>query len=60
LQYDLVYELTEIGTKAEKPLASVKTAVKKSAKIPAKIPSGGQREVRGVGSNLEAEQSQTE
>jgi hypothetical protein len=49
-----------LKAKAEKPLASVKTAVKESAKLPVKIPSGGQREVQGVGSNMEAKQSQPE
>ena len=44
----------------KKPPASVKTAVKESAKLPAKTPSGGQREVQGIESNVEAKQSQPE
>jgi hypothetical protein len=55
----LLSKSINVMAKTEKPLASVKTAVKESAKLPTKIPSGGQREVRGVGSNMEAEQSQT-
>src|SRR5271166_4136759 len=56
----LLAKSINVKAKAEKPLASVKTAVKESAKLPAKIPPGGQREVRGVGSNMEAKQSQPE
>ena len=56
----LLAKSIKVKAKAEKPLASVKTAIKESAKLPAKIPSGGQREVRDVGSNMEAKQSQSE
>jgi hypothetical protein len=42
------------------PPASVKTAVKKSAKLPVEIPSAGQREVQGIESNTEAKESQSE
>ena len=49
-----------VKAKAEKPPASVKTAVKKSAKLPVKTSSGGQREVQGIESNMEAKQSQPE
>jgi hypothetical protein len=56
----LLAKSINVKAKAEKPFANVKTAAKESPKLPAKIPSGGQREVRDVGSNLEAEQSQPE
>jgi hypothetical protein len=56
----LLAKSINVKAKAEKPLASVKTAVKESPKLPAKIASGGQREVRGVESNLEAKESQPE
>jgi ferritin-like metal-binding protein YciE len=56
----LLAKSINVKAKAEKPLASVDTSVKKSAKLPAKIPSGGQREIRGVESKMEAEQSQPE
>ena len=49
-----------VKAKAEKPPASAKTAVKKSAQLPVKTPSGGQREVQGIESNIEAKQSQPE
>ena len=49
-----------VKAKAEKPPASVKTAVKKSAKLPVEIPSAGQREVQGIESNMEAKESQSE
>ena len=49
-----------VKAKAEKPPASVKTAVKKSAKLPVEIPSAGQREIQGIESNMEAKQSQPE
>jgi hypothetical protein len=49
-----------VKAKAEKPPASVKTAVKKSAKPPVKISSGGQIEAQGIESNMEAKQSQPE
>jgi hypothetical protein len=54
----LLAKSINVKAKAEKPPASVKTAVKKSAKLPANPPLGGQREVRGVESNLEAKESQ--
>jgi hypothetical protein len=54
----LLSKSINVMAKTEKPLASVKTAVKESAKLPTKIPSGGQR-VRRVGSNMEAEQEST-
>jgi ferritin-like metal-binding protein YciE len=49
-----------LKAKAEKPpvSASVKTAVKESAKLPVNIPSGGKREVQGIESDMEAKQSQ--
>jgi hypothetical protein len=56
----LLAKSINVKAKAEKPPASVKTAVKESAKLPAKIPSGGQREVQGIESNMEAKQSQPE
>ena len=56
----LLAKSINVKAKAEKPLASVKTAVKESPKLPAKIASGGQREVRGVETNLEAKESQPE
>ena len=56
----LLAKSINVKAKVEKPLAGVKTAVKESAKLPAKIPSGGQREVPGVGSNMKAEQSPPE
>ena len=56
----LLAKSINVKAKAEKPPASVKTAVKKSAKLPVKIPSGGQREVQGIESNMEAKQSQSE
>ena len=56
----LLAKSINVKAKAEKPPASVKTAVKESAKLPVKIPSGGQREVRGIESNMEAKQSQPE
>ena len=56
----LLAKSINVKTKAEKPPASVKTAVKKSAKLPVKIPTGGQREVLGIESNMEAKQSQPE
>jgi hypothetical protein len=40
-----------------KRLASVETAIKEPAKLPGKITSGGQREVRDVGSNMETKLS---
>jgi hypothetical protein len=49
-----------VKAKAEKPPASVKTTVKKSAKLPVEIPSAGQREVQGIESNMEAKESQSE
>ena len=54
----LLAKSINIKAKAEKPPASVKIAVKKSAKLPVKIPSAGQREVQGIESNIEAKQSQ--
>ena len=56
----LLAKSINVKAKAEKPPVSVKTAVKESAKLPAKIPSGGQREVQGTESNMEAKQSQPE
>ena len=56
----LLAKSINVKAKAEKPPASVKTAVKESAKLPVKIPSGGQREVQGIESNMEAKQSQPE
>ena len=56
----LLAKSINVKAKAEKPPASVKTAVKKSAKLPVKNPSGGQREVQGIDSNMEAKQSQPE
>jgi ferritin-like metal-binding protein YciE len=56
----LLAKSINVKAKAAKPLASVKTAVKRSAKPPAKSPSSGQREVRSVGSTLEAEPTQPE
>jgi uncharacterized coiled-coil DUF342 family protein len=56
----LLAKSINVKAKAEKPPASVKTAVKKSAKLPVKAPSGGQREVQGIESNMEAKQSQSE
>ena len=49
----LLAKSINVKAKAEKPPASVKTAVKKSAKLPVKIPSAGQREVQGIESNME-------
>jgi hypothetical protein len=56
----LLAKSINVKAKAEKPPGSVKTAVKESAKLPVKIPSGGQREVQGIESNMEAKQSQPE
>src|ERR1700736_2785120 len=56
----LLAKSINVKAKAEKPPPSVKTAVKESAKLPVKIPSGGQREVQGIESNMEAKQSQPE
>ena len=56
----LLAKSINVKAKAEKPPASVKTAVKESAKLPVKIPSRGQREVQGIESNMEAKQSQPE
>ena len=53
----LLAKSINVKAKAEKPPASVKTAVKESAKRPVKIPSGGQREVQGIESK---KQSQSE
>src|ERR1700738_3320606 len=52
----LLAKSINVKAKAEKPLTNVKTAAKESAKLTTKIPSGGQREVGGVRSNMEAEQ----
>jgi hypothetical protein len=56
----LLAKSINVKAKAEKPPASAKTAVKKSAQLPVKTPSGGQREVQGIESNIEAKQSQPE
>ena len=56
----LLAKSINVKAKAEKPPASVKTAVKKSAKLPVEIPSAGQREVQGIESNMEAKESQSE
>jgi ferritin-like metal-binding protein YciE len=57
----LLAKSINVKAKAEKPLARVKTVVKSPAKLPAKIPpSGGPREVREVGSEVEKEPSQLE
>jgi hypothetical protein len=56
----LLAKSINVKAKAEKPPASVRTAVKESAKLPVKIPSGGKREVQGIESNMEAKQSQPE
>src|ERR1700720_2811334 len=56
----LLAKSINVKAKAEKPPASVKTAVKKSAKLPVKTPSAGQREVQGIESNTEAKESQSE
>jgi Domain of unknown function (DUF892) len=57
---NLLAKSISLKAKAEKPPASAKTAVKKSAKLPVKTPSGRQREVLGIESNMEAKQSQPE
>jgi hypothetical protein len=56
----LLAKSINVKAKAEKPPASVKTAVKKSEKLPVKIPSDGQPEIQGVESNMAGKQSQPE
>ena len=56
----LLAKSINVKAKAEKPPASVKTAVNKSVKLADEIPSAGQREVQGIESNMEAKESQPE
>jgi ferritin-like metal-binding protein YciE len=53
----LLTKSINVKAQAEKPPAGVKAAVKESAKLPVKIPSGGKREVQSIESNTEAKQS---